>query len=162
MAELIYKKAEASIKNWLDRPEDGYSLDRIKDQMSGYYGSKNICDFVLFKSPNEYYIESKSTESDRFDFSMITEYQWKNLMKKSKIAHVYGWVIVLYVLHKRAFIFDINDIDALAKQGIKSLNINKIAKWPIAKYAEILTIPSRKEVLDYTGDIEDITWVGGN
>ena len=28
------KKAEQKIKEWLDRPEDGYSFDRIPDQMT--------------------------------------------------------------------------------------------------------------------------------
>jgi hypothetical protein len=36
----------------------------------------------------------------------------------------------------------------------KSLNIKKIEKWPI-KFAEVKTIPSRKALLDYTGEIED-------
>ena len=41
------KAAEAKIKQWLDRPDSGYSFDRIPDQLSGMYGSKNICDFTL-------------------------------------------------------------------------------------------------------------------
>lgn len=28
------KDAEARIKTWLDRPEEGYSFDRILDQMT--------------------------------------------------------------------------------------------------------------------------------
>lgn len=84
------KKAERKIREWLDRPKDGYCLDRIPDQMTGFYGSKNICDFTLLKSPNMYYIESKATWSDRFDFNMITEYQFKSLLQKSKIQNVYG------------------------------------------------------------------------
>lgn len=31
---LIGKQAEAKIEEWLDRPDDGYSFDRIKDQMT--------------------------------------------------------------------------------------------------------------------------------
>ena len=30
----IGKAAEKKIKEWLDRPEEGYSFDRIKDQMT--------------------------------------------------------------------------------------------------------------------------------
>ncbi len=30
----IGKKAELKIKEWLDRPEDGYCFDRIPDQMT--------------------------------------------------------------------------------------------------------------------------------
>lgn len=147
------KKAEQKIREWLDRPEQGYCFDRIPDQMTGFYGSKNICDFTLFKSPDMYYIESKATWSDRFDFSMITDYQYKNLLKKSKMQNVYEIIIILFAAEQRAFIIDINQIDKLKSIGKKSINIKKIDNWEI-KYTEIQTIPSRKVLLDYIGDFQ--------
>lgn len=146
------KKAEAKIREWLDRPEEGYCFDRIPDQMTGFYGSKNICDFTLFKSPNMYYIESKATWEDRFDFNMLTQTQHDGLLAKSNISNVFGIVIVLFASYKRAFIFDIRHIAKLESEGIKSLNIKKINKWVIP-YQEIQTVPSRKQLLDYTGDL---------
>ena len=148
------KLAEKQIAKWLHRPSDGYCFERIPDQLSGFYGSKNICDFFLYKSPNMYFIESKATHKDRFDFTMITEYQWTNLLSRSKIDGVYGLVIVLFATSQRAFILDIQDLEAAKQAGIKSLNITKIAKWKVP-YKEIQTVPSRKQLLDYTGDIED-------
>lgn len=148
------KLAEKQIAKWLHRPSDGYCFERIPDQLSGFYGSKNICDFFLYKSPNMYFIESKATHKDRFDFTMITEYQWTNLLSRSKIDGVYGLVIVLFATPQRAFILDIQDLDAAKQAGIKSLNITKITKWKVP-YKEIQTVPSRKQLLDYTGDIED-------
>lgn len=146
------KKAEAKIREWLDRPEEGYCFDRIPDQMTGFYGSKNICDFTLFKSPNMYYIESKATWEDRFDFNMLTQTQHDGLLAKSNISNVFGIVIVLFASYKRAFIFDIRHIAKLESEGIKSLNIKKIDKWVIP-YQEIQTVSSRKQLLDYTGDL---------
>lgn len=123
--------------------------------MTGFFGSKNICDFTLFKSPNMYYIESKATWEDRFDLSRITETQYQGLIEKSRIDHVYGLVIVLFASYKRAFILDIKDIDDYKQEGNKSINIKKIDKWTI-KYREIETIPNnRKSLLDYTGEIEE-------
>lgn len=148
------KLAEKQIAKWLHRPSDGYCFERIPDQLSGFYGSKNICDFFLYKSPNMYFIESKATHKDRFDFTMVTEYQWTNLLSRSKIDGVYGLVIVLFATPQRAFILDIQDLEAAKQAGIKSLNITKIAKWKVP-YKEIQTVPSRKQLLDYTGDIED-------
>lgn len=154
MNDGLGKEAERKIREWLDKPEDGYSFDRIPDQMSGLYGSKNICDFICFKSPYMYYIESKATWKDRFDFNMLTESQHNGLMDKSKISDVFGVVIVLFASYKRAFVFRIEDIDMLEKQGIKSLNINKLDKWFIP-YKELRTIPNnRKKHLDYVGNIE--------
>lgn len=150
--DLLGKKAEAKIQKWLDLPEKDYCFDRIPDQVSGLYGSKNICDFDFYKYPYMYYIESKATYEDRFNFSMITEYQYDNLLKKSKLAGVFGLVIVLFASHKRAFILNIRDIDKLqTEQDQHSLNIKKIEKWGIP-YVEIQTIPSKKELLDYTGE----------
>lgn len=123
--------------------------------MTGFYGSKNICDFTCFKYPNMYYIESKATWEDRFDFSMITETQHDGLLEKSEIDHVHGWVVVLFASYKRAFVIDIRDIKYLEDKGKKSLNIKKIDKWEIP-YKEIRTIPNnRKQLLDYEGEIEE-------
>lgn len=167
MAETTHgKKAEKKIKEWLDRPKDGYSFDRIPDQMTGYYLiSRNICDFTCFKAPYMYYIESKATEHDRFDFSQLTDTQRNGLRLKAEIAGVYGVVIVCFSYYKRTFVFDIRDIadidpDALDDADdktfltIKSVNVTKVDKWKIP-YKEIRTIPSRKEFLDYTGEIEE-------
>lgn len=150
------KKAEEKIREWLDKPELGYSFDRFYDQMTGFYRtSRNICDFVCYKYPYQYYIESKSTYENRFNFSMLTETQHDGLLEKSKIPGVYGLVIILFATYKRAFILDIKDIKKLENSSKKSLNIKKIDKWDIP-YAEIPTLPSRKSLLDYDGDLQSL------
>jgi len=159
---LIGKDAEKKIKEWLDHKEKGYCFDRIKDQMTGFFGSQNICDFTLYKYPYKYYIESKATWEDRFDFSMISEYQFHGndtedgMVEKAMIPGVYGLVIVLFASYQRAFVISILEIERLRSQGIKSLNITKIDKWPSLQYKEIRTIPNnRKKLLDYEGEIEE-------
>lgn len=151
------KEAEGKVKLWLNRPDEGYSFDRIPDQMTGFYGSSNICDFICFKSPDIYYIECKATWSNRFDFSMISEKQYEGLINKSKIHHVHGWVIVLFASYKRAFVIDINEIDRIKKSGKKSINIDKMLSGKVdINYSEIATVPnSRKKYLDYCGELED-------
>lgn len=155
MSESYGKKAEKKIKEWLDKPECGYSFDRIPDQTSGFYGSSNICDFTCFKSPYMFYIESKCTEHDRFDFSMLTQVQHDGLLSKAQIENCFGIVIVLFKFYKRAFILNIKDIESLEKSGKKSINVTKLkkAKMPVI---EIPTIKSRKDMLDYTGDIVEL------
>ncbi len=155
MNDDLGKRAESKIHDWLDRPYDGYSFDRIKDQMSGFYGSKNICDFTCYKYPYMYYIESKATWKERFDFSMITPKQRDGLLKKSSIEGVYGFVIVLFATQRRAFVLDIRDIDDMIFHGKKSINIDVIKSWTFP-YKEIRTVPStRKMLLDYVGEIEE-------
>ena len=154
MTDDLGKKAEAKIKAWLNRPQDGYCFERIPDQLTGFYGSKNICDFFCFKKPYLYFIESKATYKQRFDFTMITDYQWDSLLSRSKIDGVYGLVIVLFASSQRAFILNIQDLENARQNNIKSLNIDKIDKWQVP-YKEIRTVPSKKLLLDYTGEIED-------
>ncbi len=155
MNDTLGKKAEGQIWTWLDRPNDGYSFDRFYDQLSGYYEtSRNICDFVCYKYPNIYYIESKSTEADRFPFSYIQPHQHNGLLSKSKIPGCYGLVIVLFATYKRAFVIDIRTIDTLSQAGTCSINIKKISKWNFP-YKELRTINSRKMLLDYSGEIEE-------
>lgn len=150
--DKLGKEAEHQVQKWLDRPDKDYCFDRIPDQMSGMKNSKNICDFTLFIAPNKYYIESKATWADRFDFSMLTEHQHDKLLEKSQIKGVHGVVIVLFATYQRAFVIDINEIKKLEDTDKHSLNINKIDKWEI-EYVEIETIPNkRKKLLDYTGD----------
>lgn len=162
------KKAEVKIKQWLDNPSSGYSFDRFYDQMNGMYlTSRNICDFVCFKSPYQYYIESKATWHDRFDFSMLSDTQYSGLLRKSAIHCVYGLVIILFATYKRAFILDIRDIDSLSHRQVEefnknydgkstqSLNIKKIEKWSIP-FIEIPTITSRKLLLDYDSDFQSL------
>lgn len=152
MYDNLGKRAEDKIKEWLNHPELGQDFLRLPDQMTGYYGSSNICDFIYFQSPELFYIESKATYHSRFDFSMISEIQYRGLLSKSGISHVHGVIIVLFASVKRAFMIDISVIDMLCKSGKKSINIDKINSWDF-KYAEIPTIEnSRKSLLDYTGD----------
>lgn len=160
---LIGKKAEELLARWLDnRQSEGYCFDRLKDQMSMYANSTNICDFTLFKSPYFYYIESKSTEHDRFDFSQIRGYpdesdtksQYGGLLMKSKILCVRGIVVILFVNYQRAFIIDIREIKRLTDSGKKSININDIDS---IKHYEIPIIQNnRKKYLrfDYVGDFK--------
>ena len=152
MSESLGKKAERKIRQWLDKPEEGYSFDRIPDQLGGFYGGRNICDFTCFKSPYMFYIESKETEHDRFAFSAISDVQYNGLLQKSKIENCFGLVFVLFTAHQRCFIYRIEDIDKLQQSGKKSVNVTKVDKWTIP-YVEVPAVPSKKLMLDYTGDL---------
>lgn len=41
MSKSLDKKAEDKIRAWLDKPELGYSFDRIPYQLGGFYGGRN-------------------------------------------------------------------------------------------------------------------------
>lgn len=142
------KKAEDKIKQWLNRPEEGFFFYRIPDQQTGFYGSDNPCDFFLFKQPNFFLIESKATWEDRFDFSRISENQHSKMLEASIVSGVTSYVAVLFATYKRMFLIDIKDIARMESEGTKSINIKKINKWP-TPFIEVRTLLSKKELLDY-------------
>lgn len=98
---------------------------------------------------------------------MISDNQYEGLMKKSMINGCYGLIIILFGTYKRAFILDIRDIDSMTHRRIGSLNsefsgktknsvnINKHDSWPIPSI-EIPTIKSKKMLLDYSGDFQQL------
>ena len=73
------------------------SIDRLHDQTTGFKGSQNICDFIVYKEPYEYYFECKSVHGNTLPFSNITETQWKGLLEKSKIEGVFAGVICWWI-----------------------------------------------------------------
>ena len=90
------KKFEQIIRECFERV-DGVSIDRLHDQTTGFRGSKNICDFIVYKEPYEYYFECKSIHGNTFPFTNITDKQWEGLFQKSKIQGVFAGVIVWWV-----------------------------------------------------------------
>jgi penicillin-binding protein-related factor A (putative recombinase) len=75
----------------------GVSIDRLHDQTTGYKGSQNICDFIVYREPYEYYFECKSIHGASLPFSNITETQWNGLLEKSKIEGVFAGVICWWI-----------------------------------------------------------------
>ena len=66
--------------------------------MTGYkVTSANICDFIVYKKPYEYYIECKSVHGNTLPFSNITDNQWNGMLEKSKIPGVYAGVICWWI-----------------------------------------------------------------
>lgn len=106
------KQFETKIKEAFERV-DGVSVDRLHDQTTGYLGSSNICDFIVYRKPYEYYIECKSVHGNTLSihsipkpdkhgvlhgfYGNITDTQWKGLLDKSKIEGVTAGIICWWV-----------------------------------------------------------------
>ena len=105
MATNRGKKFESIIREAFEKV-DGVSIDRIHDQTTRYKGSTNICDFIVYKKPYEYYIECKSVHGntlsiygndEKHKYGNITNRQWEGLLEKSKIQGVRAGVICWFV-----------------------------------------------------------------
>lgn len=96
MANNRGKQFEQVIKRAFEAV-DGVSIDRVHDQTTRYRGSKNICDFIVYKYPYQYYIECKSVHGNTLPFSNITDAQWEGLLTKSRIKGVRAGILCWWI-----------------------------------------------------------------
>ena len=99
----------------------GVSIDRLHDQTTGFKGSQNICDFIVYKEPNEYYFECKSIHRASLPFSNITDTQWNGLLEKSKIEGVFAGIICWWVDKDITRFIPIQLLQAMKDHNMKSI-----------------------------------------
>jgi len=117
------KQFEGVIKEAFEKIP-GISIDRLHDQMSGYTGSFNICDFIVYKYPNQFYIECKSVHGNTLPFSNITDRQWQGLLEKSKIHGVIAGVICWWIDKDVTAFISIQELEECRRNGYKSIRYN--------------------------------------
>ena len=125
------RKAFGSIKD--------VSIDRIPDQMNGFAGGSNICDFIVFYCPNQYYIECKSfygntlsinSNRDKRHYGDISDTQWEGLLEKSKIKGVVAGYMIWSIEWDKTFFISAEDMKAWRDAGHKSINMKEFADIP--------------------------------
>ena len=106
------KKFEDVIKSAFEKISN-ISVVRLHDQTTGYLGSSNHCDFIVYRKPYEYHIECKSVHGntlsihsipkpDRYGvlhgfYGNITDTQWEGLLEKSRIEGVIAGIMCWWV-----------------------------------------------------------------
>lgn len=116
------KQFEDVIRKSFEKVPD-VSIDRIHDQTNGYLGSKNACDFIVYKKPYEYYLECKSVHGNTLPFANITDNQWKSLLEKSKIDGVVAGVICWWVDKDVTKFISIKELDTFRSYFPESKSI---------------------------------------
>lgn len=119
------KKFEDVIRNSFEKVPN-VSIDRLHDQTTGFKGSQNICDFIVYKEPYEYYIECKSVHGNTLPFSNITETQWNGLINKATIEGVFAGVICWWIDKDKTVFIPIQELVAMRIVGMKSLRYDAI------------------------------------
>lgn len=117
------KKFEDVIREAFEKVP-GVSIDRLHDQTTHYKGSSNICDFIVYREPYEYYFECKSVHGNTLPFSNITETQWNGLLEKSKIEGVFAGVICWWINKDVTKFISIREFDRLRMAGFKSVRFD--------------------------------------
>lgn len=120
------KKFESIIQQAFEQTK-GVAITRLHDQTTGFKGSVNPCDFIVYHKPYLFPIECKSIHGNTFPFSNITDFQWKSLLEMSTVKGVIAGVIVWFVDH-----------DVTMFYNIKGLKVLKDAEYKSIKYSEEL------------------------
>jgi len=102
------------------------SVYRLQDSMGGYAGVANICDFIVYHRPIQYFIECKCHYDNTLPFSCITTNQWQGMLEMSKIDGVVAGVMVWYIDHGRTYFVPVQVLERLKNEGQKSLNIKNL------------------------------------
>jgi len=139
------KQFESKIREAFEKV-DGVSIDRLHDQTNGYLGSSNICDFIVYRKPFEYYFECKSVHGNTLSihsipkadkhgvlhgfYGNITDTQWEGLLEKSKIVGVTAGVICWWVDKDVTMFLSIHLLKYLYDSGFKSIPYNLIEQAP--------------------------------
>ena len=140
------KQFEEVIKQAFERVPD-VSIDRLHDQMNGYAGSYNICDYIVYKYPHQYYIECKSVHGNTLPFSNVTDNQWYGLLKKSKIPGVIAGVMCWWIDRDVTLFIPIQVLDAMKILGAKSI------RYDLNMDADIIDIPGKKKRVFFDYDM---------
>lgn len=106
---------------------DDISLDRLRDPMGGAKGIQNICDFIVFTSPWQFFLELKSRQGNTLNFKEITDTQYLGLLKKSAKKNVIPGILVDYRDYEEVYFVHIQDCYRLREvEGKKSLHIKDV------------------------------------
>ena len=131
------KKFEGVIQEAFEKVPN-ISVTRLHDQTTGFKGSTNPCDFLIFHKPYLYAIETKSTNSNTFSiyskpkkdkngrlhgfYGNITDNQWEGLLEMSQVKGVHAGVIIWFISNDETVFLDIRLLKRWRDAGHKSIH----------------------------------------
>ena len=128
----------------------GVSIDRLHDQTTGWKGSTNICDFIVYREPYEYYFECKSVHGNTLPFSNITDTQWNGLLEKSQIEGVTAGIICWWVDKDVTLFLPIQILNQLRRTD------NKSVRYDINEYiGNVVEIKGKKKRVFFDYSMQD-------
>lgn len=125
MAKNRGKDFEGYIEEALEKiPNNILGYQRLYDVFFGYKGISNPCDFIVYKYPNEFFIECKSTNINTLNFHEIPQYE--RLLDASVVKGRFCGLFIWYVKHKKTFWVSVEKLKELKDIGDKSVNIKDL------------------------------------
>ena len=133
------KKFEDAIRESFEKVP-GVSIDRLHDQTTHYKGSTNICDFIVYREPYEYYFECKSVHSNtlsihsndpKHKYGNISNAQWEGLLEKSQIEGVTAGIICWWIDKDVTKFIPIQVLEMIRSEGFRSIRFDIETKTTI-------------------------------
>lgn len=127
------KSFEEAIRVAFERNPD-VSVTRLLDPQAGYAGVRNICDFIVYSYPRQYFIECKSCHGNTLPiystdpkkcYGAITNTQWEGLVEQSSIKGVVAGYLIWFIDHDVTIFVSALKMKELRDKGDKSFNITK-------------------------------------
>ena len=150
--ETIIHKSFESVTNT--------SVVRLHDQTTGYLGSSNHCDFIVYHKPYEYHIECKSIHGntlsihgtdEKHKYGNITNKQYEGLLEKSKIPGIISGIICWYIDKDVTLFIPINTIKIWKEQTtMKSIPSNIYEKD-----LDVILLKGKKKRVFWEYDMKD-------
>lgn len=153
MAYSYGKKFEDVVREAFEKVP-GVSIDRLHDQTTGFKGSSNICDFIVYREPYEYYFECKSVHGNTFPFRNLTDTQYKGLLEKSQIEGVFAGVIVWWIDKDVTAFIPIQLIAELRNGRHKSVNVKYIDNF-VYELGGLIKIKGKKKRVFFDYSMEE-------
>lgn len=114
------KSFEGVVREAFEKVPDTH-VYRIPDQMSYMSGSRNPCDLFVYHKPVLYAIECKATNKPSLPFANISEFQWTELLKMSKVSGVIAGIMCWYTNYDKTVFIPIQFLETLKQNGAKSI-----------------------------------------
>ena len=92
------KKFEETIRKSVQNV-GGTSIIRLPDPVQGYLGYRNICDFIVYHYPHQYFLECKSIHGNTFPYSNITRNQLDGMYQMARYQGVVAGLLVWWIDH---------------------------------------------------------------
>ena len=126
------------------------SVIRLHDQTTGFAGSTNICDLVVYHYPTMYCIECKSIHGNTFPLSNLTDNQLKGLREQSLVDGVVSGVMCWWVDREVTKFIPIQVIDYLIASGRKSIRYDDtVSNAPLTHKTFDLTGKKKRVFFEY-------------
>jgi hypothetical protein len=128
------KQFEEQVRTALENVPDT-SVDRLIDPQNGFAGVRNICDFIAYHYPHQFYVECKScygntlsihTNNPKNKYGAITNNQWEGLLEKSKTKGVIAGYVIWFIDHDITVFLSAQYLEFIRNEGKKSVNIKDL------------------------------------